>query len=338
MFVRDVGFCLVLVHLLIVHPCRSDEPSVSSIRAAAERAIRTVESSTREYPDHRDCFSCHHQAVPLFALALARDRGLDVSGNNIRTQLDLTRDDLKGAIVDYRAGKGQPGGVIRAGYALLALEVGRCSGDSTTAAVVEYLLKNDRDKDHWKAYSHRPPSEASEYTASFLALRGLRAFGGAAESQAVADRVARVRTWLEKSEPAETEDRVFRLWALKTASACDETVRAAAARLRAAQQADGGWSQLDHSDCASDAYATGSVLVALHLAAGLPTDETAYRRGLAYLIGSQEKDGSWHVHSRSKPFQPYFESGFPHGRDQFISMAASSWAASALLLALPGTR
>ena len=42
---------------------------------------------------------------------------------------------------------------------------------------------------------------------------------------------------------------------------------------------------------------------------------------------------SW---SRSKPFQPYFESGFPHGKDQFVSMAASGWATVALALACPG--
>ena len=31
----------------------------------------------------------------------------------------------------------------------------------------------------------------------------------------------------------------------------------------------------------------------------------------------------------------YFESGFPHGKDQFISIAASSWATTALALSLP---
>ena len=39
--------------------------------------------------------------------------------------------------------------------------------------------------------------------------------------------------------------------------------------------------------------------------------------------------------SRSKPFQLYFESGFPYGKDQFIAVAASGWAAAALALALP---
>jgi hypothetical protein len=43
-------------------------------------------------------------------------------------------------------------------------------------------------------------------------------------------------------------------------------------------------------------------------------------------------DGSWFVESRSLPVQPYFESGFPHDRSQFISCFASSWATMALAL------
>ena len=89
------------------------------------------------------------------------------------------------------------------------------------------------------------------------------------------------------------------------------------------------------SALASDAYATGSVLVSLHLAGAVDTDHPAYRRGLDFLIRTQREDGSWYVKSRSRPFQTYFESGFPHGPDQFISAAASGWAVAALALACP---
>jgi hypothetical protein len=41
------------------------------------------------------------------------------------------------------------------------------------------------------------------------------------------------------------------------------------------------------------------------------------------------------VRSRSKPFQPYYESGFPHAKDQFISAAATGWATTALVLTAP---
>src|SRR5207302_5295800 len=85
----------------------------------------------------------------------------------------------------------------------------------------------------------------------------------------------------------------------------------------------------------SDAYATGSALTALCLGGCLSPNDAAFQRGIAFLLRAQQPDGSWHVASRSKPFQQYFESGFPHGKDQFISMAATAWATTALALALP---
>jgi hypothetical protein len=36
-------------------------------------------------------------------------------------------------------------------------------------------------------------------------------------------------------------------------------------------------------------------------------------------------------------FQPYFDSGFPHGFDQWISAAGTSWATLALSLATADT-
>jgi hypothetical protein len=33
-------------------------------------------------------------------------------------------------------------------------------------------------------------------------------------------------------------------------------------------------------------------------------------KGVKYLLGTQQSDGSWHVRGRSLPVQPLFESGF----------------------------
>jgi hypothetical protein len=84
---------------------------------------------------------------------------------------------------------------------------------------------------------------------------------------------------------------------------------------------------------ASDAYATGQALVALSESAQVAVTDSAYKRGVQYLISNQRADGSWHVKSRAIPFQPYFESSFPHGTDQWISAAATNWASMALIRA-----
>jgi len=58
--------------------------------------------------------------------------------------------------------------------------------------------------------------------------------------------------------------------------------------------------------------------------------DPVYKRGVEYLRNTQLADGSWYVKTRTFPVQPFFESDFPHGVDQFISAAATNWAVLAL--------
>jgi squalene cyclase len=118
-------------------------------------------------------------------------------------------------------------------------------------------------------------------------------------------------------------------WTGTTSSQVDGAAR----DLIAQQRPTGGWAQTPDMD--PDAYATGQALAALSTARPELINSDAYRRGVDYLIRTREADGSWHVRSRAFGFQPYFESGFPHGKDQWISMAATAWAAMAMLPSIP---
>lgn len=123
------------------------------------------------------------------------------------------------------------------------------------------------------------------------------------------------------------QDEFFKLLGLVWAKASTAEISAQSRRLRELQLSEGGWSQLP--TMAPDAYATGQALYALH-ASGMKPDDPVYRKGVAYLLRTQLEDGTWFVRSRAFGFQPYFESGFPHGADQFISASATAWAAIAL--------
>ncbi len=303
------------------------------IRTAVLRALPPLQKSLVVYAEKRDCFSCHNQAVPLAALRVARSRGLAIDEDAFDGAVALTLVDLESVLDHYRQGRGQPGGATRAAYALWALETGDQQPDETTAAVTGFLLKHDRNGDHWTTSAQRVPMEASHFTTTAMTLRALRLYGTSGQAEAVKRRVDQARTWLARAKPVDTEDRVFRLWGLKYAAASAQEISAATQQLLATQRADGGWGQID--ELASDAYATGSALVALHEAGGLRTDDLNYRRGLAFLVHSQKADGTWFVASRSKPSQPYFESGVPYRKYQFIAVAASGWATAALALALP---
>jgi N-acyl-D-amino-acid deacylase len=165
-----------------------------------------------------------------------------------------------------------------------------------------------------------------------VALRGLAAFGTAEQRMRITQRQKTVVQWLLKTNTSDTEDRVFQLRALAFAKAETEAQQAFADALITAQRPDGGWAQKE--DMTSDAYATGTVLSSLVQTGHVLTTSLVYQNGLRFLLQSQKPDGSWLVESRSKPFQKYFETGFPHGVNQFVSTSATAWATIALIESL----
>ena len=127
----------------------------------------------------------------------------------------------------------------------------------------------------------------------------------------------------------------MRLMGLVWTDAPRARIDAAQKEIRARQDASGGWSQFARTE--PDAYATGLSLYALHVA-GVPATDDAYRKGVAFLLGTQYQDGTWLVKTHSFPVQRYFESGFPFGRHQWISAAGTSWASLAIAQTLPDSR
>ncbi len=176
--------------------------------------------------------------------------------------------------------------------------------------------------------SLRPPLESSDFQVTAASIRSVRTYGPKSQRAEYDEAVARAVRWLEQAQPATTEDHAFKILGLIWGGGSQAAIQKTARELLALQQSDGGWGQL--SSLASDAYATGQALVALRESRALAVNNPAYRRGIQFLLDSQLEDGSWYVRTRALPIQPYFDSDFPHGPDQFISAAATNWAAMAL--------
>jgi hypothetical protein len=333
---RTALVALLLTGVTAAPAAAQQPPAADEVRQAVCRAVPLIEKGSNGHMEQRTCFACHNQAVPVLALVTARSRGFPVAEDEVQANLRFIATFLDRNRSNYLNGWGQGGQVDTAGYALWTLQVGGWKPDQTTAAVTEYLLVHNQDRDHWTASGNRPPSELSPFTTTYLAVHGLHAFGTPEQKERIAGRLCSVGDWLARAQVQDTEDRVFRLRAVQEFGCPTADVQAAAADLIRTQRPDGGWAQRDGME--SDAYATGTALVALHQAAALATEDAVYQRGMRYLLATQLEDGSWHVRSRSKPFQAYFESGFPHGKDQFISLSASGWATTALALALPPVR
>lgn len=302
------------------------------LKSAIERSILLLEKTTAGASEHSRCFTCHGHAMPVVTFVEARLRGFSIDEKNLKAQVKHTLTDLARGKKRYLEGKGQGGGYTRAGYALWSLRQAGWKPNEVTEYVSGYLV-HDQKAERWPSNGNRPPTESSAFTTTYLALKGVDGFGTVAQAGKIADRKKKALAWLLKSEPQETEDRVFQLLALDHLKADQKVVQEAVKALREGQRKDGGWAQLPKME--SDAYATGSVLYALYRGGGMKADNAIYQRGITYLLETQKEDGSWHVRSRSEPFQTYYESGYPHKKDQFISMAAGSWASLALLFTIP---
>jgi len=303
------------------------------IRSAIQQAIPWLEKASAGSSKENKCFTCHNHALPVMALSEAKQLNFSVDEKNLSAQLQHILAHLKRGEKRYLEGKGQGGQVLTAGYALWALHAGGLTGDATTTAVTDYLLSDQSNKDHWTKKGTRPPSDGNEFTTTYVALRGLQEFTPKTRNAARETRFNTVAKWLSTTQPADTEDAVFRLKSLRIVQAEDAVTESAIEQILKQQKPNGGWAQ--KADMESDAYATGTIMATLLKAGGLSPDHPAVNSGIQFLLEKQLDDGTWHVVSRADGFQPYYETGFPHGEDQFISVAASGWATIALLRSLP---
>lgn len=304
----------------------------NNARTAVARGLPLLQRSGIEFYARGGCVSCHHNLLTAMTVATARSRGMPVDEAAASRELSMLVDTMEAGRDATLQGISVPGngGSTTTGYLLMALSATAYAADARTDELVRYLRLTQFPEGHWRSAT-RPPSESSEITATAVSLRGLRLYGRTGH-QTDQDAIAAAKSWLEKSTPQNTEDRVFRLFGLRWAGASPALLDSARSELIATQNADGGWAQLPW--LGSDAYATGSALVALQ-EAGLSTTSVAYRRGVEYLLKTQLADGSWRVKTRAHRTQVHFESGFPHGMDQFISAAGTNWATQALALAMP---
>lgn len=311
------------------------------VRESAQRAIDLMQRSSTAFLEsafvrnQSRCVSCHQQSLPALAYGLARERGLRVDEQAIGRQLaakSSQRTLQAGRALELIAPTGGP--VLSLGHDAEELHALRFTADANTSAMSHYLLGVQNTDGSWPEAVRRMPMGDGALVATAWALRAVQLYPPSDRQADAAAAVSRGRAWLARQSPGSLNERVFQLLGLAWAGEAKERLQPWAEALLKEQRADGGWGQLAGLD--SDAWAAGSALHALHLAGIAPT-HAAYRRGVDFLLRTQFSDGSWWVRSRAWPFQPHFDSAFPHGRDQWISAAGTAWATAALLHTLEPT-
>ena len=294
--------------------------------ASVEKAVALLAKSGPQFVKVSGCTSCHNQSLPQMAFSAARARGFAVDEKVAKYQVQAVIAMFRPITGDMAAGKPNvPDPAISVSYALVGLAAEGYAPDRTTDAMAHLVSLQQAADGSFVPFPARPPIESSAFTATALSVRALQVYG-----KNPGDAVERARRWLESAQPITTEDRAMQLLGLTWTKADPDVIECAADDLLAEQRVDGGWGQLTTIE--SDAYATGQALAALRISGQIESTDVAWREGSGFLLRTQLEDGSWLVRSRTLPFQPYKESGFPHGKNQWISAAGTSWAALALSL------
>jgi hypothetical protein len=298
------------------------------IRDRAQRSINLMQSSSEQFLQNRDdCLSCHHQFLPAFAYGMAQKRGLELDepflGHQLKRHTEPRDENDQDAVVELVFGG------FSGGMGLAALHALGVDANERILNDVRYIRETQSFKGTWTTFGRPPMDEPSPFQMTAWAVHALKLFPRQGEEDVTALSIKRAKAWLRKETPANLNQRIMQLLGLYWGGDTPRSLRKYIQPIVNRQRPDGGWAQLEALE--SDAWATGQTLYALYVTGGLSPDDPVFARGIDYLLLTQFEDGSWWVKSRAWPFQPHFDSGFPHGKDQWISIAATAWATMALL-------
>ena len=332
---RSLALFLILFSSQFSSAEEPDEINIQ-IRSSIERGLVPILSAVERYPSNRKCFSCHHQTLPMLAIRSVRAAGIRGEFEQpFQDSWKLTARDFRNRLKTLQSGGRIGGDSATVSHALWAAEISEIRNTDFTEALMMYLVKKQHADGFWKPQSDRPPLEGTKISTTVLTVSLLDTQDETAERSKALEQA---KAWLEHAEPQDQQERVFLYWHLSRTVHDPEAARDKAQEqlklIRAKQKEDGGWSQLDGDKMVSDPYATGQTMYFL-LLSGVSRADATIQRGIEYLLDSQHDDGSWFVQTRSKPVQPWYDNGDPHGKSQFISTPASCWAIAALAESLP---
>jgi Prenyltransferase and squalene oxidase repeat len=310
----------------------ADDVSQAALRSAAQKALDLLVRTSPTFIKKGGCNSCHAQMLPAAAQAFARERGIAV-GEPIAQLPAAVSEATAERYVEYAVGGG--GGIASLGFELLGSAIAHQPADARIRAKIYFIKGMQQPEGNWRGGGSRPPLTFDDFTTTAFMIRALATYGAPAEASDTTARIERARAWMQNTTADRTQERAFKVMGLAWAHANRPAIDAAIRDLLELQRGDGGWGQLPAMP--TDAYATGIALYALSQA-GVAAINQPYQSGLKYLLSTQASDGTWHVRTRSLPIQPYFESGYPYERDQWISAAAAAYATLAISAAVEPVR
>ncbi len=310
--------------------------SSEEIKGSATKSLLILQQSGYKFINRNPskCASCHHNTLTSMAAGIARQKGIPMIDSFTLHRVSGMERTLQFGSNPNLMNEFITGANFVAPYMLLGLYAEKYTPSVYTDIAVDYLISQSRPDGCFLTESGRVPLETGEIHLTAMAIRAIQLYASPAKKSQVNELVEKSRRWLEKARPEEQQELAFQLLGMQWCGSNNEMKEKVTERLISMQHVDGGWSQ--QKTLKSDAYATGQTLYGLYMSGMIKTSDPAYQNGLAYLLKTQEKDGSWFVGTRAYPIQPFFNSDFPpYDENQFISATATNWAVMALLIALP---
>jgi N-acyl-D-amino-acid deacylase len=338
----QIGLGAFLIIVFIPRIAVSEERSLTQ---AVQKGATILEQSGHNWKKNKTCFSCHHQTLPMLGLVEAsalRDPKQDRSW--LKMQADLTHEFFQERKESLNKRNSIGGGATSVAFGLWAMYLDQRMADETTEAMIRYLLHVQHKEGYWFGTCNRPPLQQSNIAVTVMVLQYAPRYASPSQQAELKKAQEKALQWLEQAPLKTQEDRVWRLWGLHTLGdrsnkATIEKIQALRQTILENQRKDGGWNQAGdlkegQPEKASDAYSTGQTLFILRLT-GSKIEEVSLVKASRYLLEKQDAGGSWHVKTRVRPVQADFDNGDPHGKDQFLSIAATGWAVTGLAQMLP---
>jgi hypothetical protein len=298
-------------------------------RKAIARGLTFLEKDAVKWRKERDCATCHHGTMTVWALSEAKNQGYDVDAQFLADMTQWTKNRFVPRLSD------PPGpGVVSIPLIYLGM-------------MSQNLPVLSRDEINWIARLHArrqaedgawespppkngpPPTWESRETVALLSLLAWESYVPADPKEAAAARASRdkAETWLSKTKSTDTTQALtLRLLLDARRRAAEKQLQPAIDRLLKRQNADGGWSQT--KDLPSDAYATGQALYVLSFA-DVKNDRPEIQSAVSFLAARQSEDGSWPMTSRGHPGVKPFTNPVP------ITYFGAAWATLGLARSVP---
>jgi hypothetical protein len=317
----------------------AEEPTLAPEKAqtAVDRGLEFLQTDAASWRKEHTCATCHHGTMTVWALSEAKSQGYPVDAGTLRDLTHWTKERL--ASIDKPRDTRPGWNMVNTPAVYLALMALAVPGQEVVSGpeldqIGRHLLRHQETDGSWAwsiapAKNRPPPVFESDEVVTLMAYMALgsHSLAGATEKTPAGNGRAQAAAWLKRHKQREsTQATALQLLREVREGKTPSELAPGIDRLLHLQHDDGGWGQ--ERELKSDAYGTGQALYFLSLA-GVPRERKEIRRGAAFLIASQNKDGSWAMTSRAHPGAKPMTNPVP------ITYFGSAWGTLGLMRSLP---